>query len=445
MSDARDPQQMTPAGRRAVLGGSFGFWVDYFDIYLPVLALTPALAYFQPKSLPPATVTTLGYIVLAVTLIGRPIGAIIFGHLGDVIGRKRTTVIAVAGFSACTLLIALLPGYASWGYGAIAVLTLLRLVDGIFMGGEYTSANPLALEASPKHLRGLVGGIIGAAYPVGYLAISVTVTIVLALVPAGSLSSPYVQWGWRIPFVVGALLGVIFLAYFLRVEDSEAWKRTAQVAKPKAPLKDLFRGANFRNLAQVFLLMSGLWLGVQAAISALPGLLENYLGQPPKAVTNGLIVANAILIVAYLSYGLLSQRFGRRRMLILGGIIMGVVSTTFYGLMIGNIRAGGAFALTTLCITIVLCLTLGQWGIVTTYINERFPTSVRASGYGIGYSLAVVIPSFYSFYMLGLAKLMPYEFTPLVLVGLGGILSTLGAALGPETRDVEMASIRSID
>lgn len=441
MVQARDPEHLTAAGRRAVVGGFLGFWVDYYDIYLPVLALTPALAYFQPGGLPPAVVTTLGYLVLAVTLIGRPIGAIIFGHLGDVIGRKRTTVIAVAGFALCTFLIALLPGYASWGYSAIIALTVLRLVDGIFMGGEYTSANPLALEASPKRLRGLVGGVIGAAYPVGYLAISITVTIVLALVPSGSPGSPYVQWGWRIPFVVGSLLGVAFLIYFMRVEDSDAWKRAAEVAKPKAPLKELLRGRNLRSLAQVFLLMSGLWLGVQAAISAMPGLLENFLGQSPRAVTNALILANVVLACAYVGCGLLGQRFGRRRMLLLAAIWTAVLSTAFYGLLVANVRGGGPFLLTAICMTVVMSLTLGPWGMVTTYINERFPTSVRASGYGIGYSLAVVIPSFYSFYMLGLARLMPYEFTPLVLVALGGVLAFAGTLIGPETRDVEMAEV----
>src|SRR5205807_404341 len=170
------------------------------------------LIYFQPKNLPAPVVATLGSIVFAVALIGLPIGAFIFGHLGDVIGRRRTTMIAVAGFATFTFLIALLPGYATWGYGAIALLIVLRLLDGVFMGGEYTSANPLAMEACPKHLRGLVGGLIQAAYPIAYVAIALTVTVVLGLVPARGPDSPYVQWGWRVPCVIGALVGSVLLA-----------------------------------------------------------------------------------------------------------------------------------------------------------------------------------------------------------------------------------------
>src|SRR5437660_9908022 len=123
---------LTPAGRRAITGASFGFWVDFYDIYLPTVALTPALIYFIPKGLPVQTAATLNFLVFAVTLIGRPIGSFIFGHLGDVIGRKRTTIIAVVGFTVMTFLIALMPGYATWGYASIALLITFRLIDGVF-------------------------------------------------------------------------------------------------------------------------------------------------------------------------------------------------------------------------------------------------------------------------------------------------------------------------
>jgi MFS family permease len=433
-------EALTRHGKKAIAGAFFGLAVDFYDIYLPTVALTPAIIYFIPKGLPAQTAATLAFTVFTVTLIGRPIGAFIFGHFGDVIGRRRTTMIAVGGFGVMTLLIALLPGYATWGYTAIILLILLRLIDGIFMGGEYTSANPLAMEACPKHLRGLVGGIIQAAYPIAYIAISLTVTIMLGFMAAGKLDSPYVQWGWRIPFLIGAVLALVFLFFYTFVEESKVWEAEGQTTRTKPPLVELFTGTNFRILAQVFLMMSGLWFTVQVAISTTPGLLELNLKQPAKGVTQGLLVANIALAISYIIVALMGQAFGRRVMFILSGIWTAVLGTLFYYWMTLNASNHGSLLTTMALYTVALCLAIAPWGLVTTYITERFVTGVRASGYGVGYSLAVIIPGFLTYYMLGLGKLMPYIYTPLVFMVLGGLLQLVGALLGPETKDVEMAA-----
>jgi MFS family permease len=238
--------------------------------------------------------------------------------------------------------------------------------------------------------------------------------------------------------VIGALLGLAVLAFYARVEESRLWE-TAAAERVTAPLKDLFTGQNLRNLAQVFLMMSGLWLSVQIVISATPGLLENVLKQPAREVTNGLLVANIFLVAGYFIAALLGQRFGRRLMLIVTGVWTAVLGTLFYYLMLANAISGGTLLLTIVLYTVALCLAISPWGIVTTYLNERFPTGVRASGYGIGYSLAAILPSFFSFYLLGLERLMPYVYTPLVLIVLAGLLQIIGAWLGPETRHVDLA------
>ena len=126
-----------------------------FDVYLPIIALAPAMSFFQPDTLSPAQQSTLFYVVFALSLVGRPLGAVVFGHYSDKIGRRRTTIISMGGFALVTLLIAFLPGYETWGIGSIAALTFLRFLDGIFLGGEYTGANPLAMEYAPKDQRGL--------------------------------------------------------------------------------------------------------------------------------------------------------------------------------------------------------------------------------------------------------------------------------------------------
>ena len=140
LTGATTPPDLT--GRRAVRAACFGFFVDMFDVYLPIAVLAPALSYFIPAGLGGAAQATIFYVVFAVTLIGRPIGSAIFGHFGDRVGRRQTTLISVAGFGIVTLVIAALPGYDAWGNAAIAILVVLRLLNGIFIGGEYTAAKP---------------------------------------------------------------------------------------------------------------------------------------------------------------------------------------------------------------------------------------------------------------------------------------------------------------
>src|SRR5919202_3908166 len=150
-------QTLGPKGRKAVRGAFVGFFVDMFDVYLPIVVLAPATIYFVSSDLSaPATALVSGSI-FAATLVGRPLGAIIFGHFADAIGRRRTTIISITGFGVCTLLMALLPGYQQWGVAAGVMLIILRLVDGAFIGGEYSAANPLAMEYSPKEKRPLRG------------------------------------------------------------------------------------------------------------------------------------------------------------------------------------------------------------------------------------------------------------------------------------------------
>src|ERR1700761_9563173 len=123
--------------RRAVRAAYFGFFVDMFEVYLPVAVLAPALVYFLPPGLSASTNATIFSVVFAISLMGRPIGSMVFGHFGDRLGRRRITLISVGSFAVATLLVAALPGYAAWGGASIALLLILRLANGVFIGGEY--------------------------------------------------------------------------------------------------------------------------------------------------------------------------------------------------------------------------------------------------------------------------------------------------------------------
>ena len=436
VTEAQRSEELSPKGRNAVIGAFFGFFVDMFDIYLPVIALAPALIYFLSADISGSAQALIAGTIFAATLVGRPLGALIFGRYADKIGRKRTTIIAVSGFGAMSVVLAVLPGYEQWGIAAVVIFILVRFVDGIFVGGEYTAASPLAMEQCPKEKRGLYGAVIMTGFPLAFVAISLITFLMLSLVPAGGLDSPYVQWGWRIPFLFGALLAFAFVAYFyFFVDESELFESSGGT---ESPLRELFSGENLKSFLQVFVLMSGFWLTLNMVSAVLPGLLGSEIGLSGTSVSVVLIVAFLALTVGYVVAGVVSQRIGRRPFLIGIGLFMGVVGTFLYFLLIS--LAPGNIVVVTLLTTAIAVIVVSNWGLATTYINERFQTGVRASGFGLGYSLAVIPPAFYSFYQAGLGTIMPFKYTALPLLVIGSLLIVVGAFIGPETKDVDFGA-----
>lgn len=429
------PGELKPEAKSAIKGAWLGFFVDMFDVYLPVVVLAPALIYFLSPEMSATSAAIIGGSIFAATLIGRPLGALIFGSYADRIGRRKTAMIAVGGFGVATLLMAFLPGYQQLGITAVIIFVALRFVDGIFLGGEYTAASPLAMEHCPKEKRGYYGALIMTGFPLAYAAISLLTFLLLLVIPAGGLDSPYVQWGWRIPFVFGALIAFAFVAYYYYfVEESEVFEDEGGT---ESPLRALLRGDNLKNFLQVFVLMSGFWLSLQTVAAILPGILggDGPLGLSSNAVTFILIVVFVVSAGGYMAAGVISQSIGRRPFLALAGVGMVVLATPLYYLLISLAPSNVVVVL--LMTSALGVLVISNWGLATSYINERFQTGIRATGFGLGYSLAVIIPSFYSYYQVGLASIMPFDYTVLPLLVIGGLLLAVGAMLGPETKDVD--------
>jgi len=427
--------QRNAKANAAIRAGVLAYFVDQFDIFLPVIVLAPAMVYFQSTQASPGTSAVLSALVFAATLLGRPLGAAVFGHFADITGRKKTTLVAVAGFGVTTLLIAVLPGYSAIGLWSIGLLITLRFVDGFFLGGEYTTAVPLAMEWSPKHRRGLVGGLITGTSPGAYALIAVITLLLLQVMPSAGPNSAYAQWGWRIPFVVGAVLAAVLFVHYLRAVEEPLTQRTA--AGARSPFIELLTGPHRRALLQVFVLMSGVWLAGNMVSAVLPGLLKTHLELTSTQVTEVMLGESVAAAASYPLLGLLSQRIGRRTFYIGYGAAMAVVGSMLYALlMVAGFGFAGVLGLT----VIIGIVATGTFGPIAAYLTERFPAEIRASGYGVGYSLAIVIPAFYAFYLNGLARLVPAYLAPVVLVGLAGVLVAVGGYLGPETRDVDMGA-----
>jgi MFS family permease len=424
--------------RNAIKGAFWSEFIDMFDIYLPVVVLAPALFYVQPPNASSGTQTILASLVFITTLLGRPLGALLFGVMADRLGRRSASIYSVSGFGLVTLLIALLPGYESIGAASYWLLVGLRFIDGIFLGGGYTGAMPLAIEYSRKERRGLVGGFIIAAFCASYLSINLVALIMFEWVPLDGVHSPYAQWGWRIPFVIGAGLAFGLARYYLRsVAESELWQNETAARRAKTPLASVVRGRGGRNLAQVLLMMTGFWLTQNIITLYLPtGLLLQTLHLTGPQLTTTLLFTYGVLFFSYIGAGILGQKIGRRRFfVIVGPLIASVGAALLYVLV--NADGMSLPAIAALVCALAVLVT-SPWGVIVTYINERFATDSRATGFGIGFSLSVIVPSFYAFYMNWLSAFMPLRLTAVALLCLGGLIATAGALLGPETRDVDL-------
>jgi len=418
--DPAGPPAPDPAARRAVRGGIGGNYVDQFDIFLPVVALAPASADLFGSQ---ALATNAGLVFVA-TLLGRPLGAALFGPLADRIGRTSTTRVALAGVALTTLLIALVPGHQVLGGGTLATVVALRFLGGIFIGGEYTSAIPLAMEWSEPRRRGLLSGMVMSMSPWANATISALVLLMLSVLDPAQYSA----WGWRLPFVAGAGLAGLMLWYYRRggVADSAAWSGTT---KRSRPLRDVLVGAHRHALAQVLLMMTGLWLLTNMSVPTLTTMLHSAGSLGPRTVSFTMMCGTAASAGTMLALGHASTSAGRRRTLVGAGVLAALAAPVAFA----AVFATSSVPMAVLLVLVLQVVAVSGYGPVGAYLAERFPTAVRSSGYGVGYSLSIVVPALYPYYLPPLQATLGEIPAVATLLGLGGVLLALGAALGPRT------------
>jgi len=376
---------------------------------------------------------------LAVTLLGRPLGGLIFGHFADRLGRRRIGAITIYGFGTVSLLIACLPGAELVGaVPATTMLLALRFVEGIFLGGEYTAATPMALEYAPPRRRGLIGAVIQCSASGGPAIVAGALALTLLIAPSGDLHSPYVQWGWRLPFILGFVLSIL-VARFLRRRVEESAIQVEAVAeaggKVKSPLRMLLRGQTGRAFLQAWAIMTGAFFIINMNSSVVAQFLLTNPGYTPAdlAHTN---LFNAFAMLSYIFFGWLSDFIGRKRAL----YIAAALQLVLYPMVIISIGSGtvGSWVGLTLLSVASNALCVAPLGVLPAYINERFATVVRSSGWGVAYGTAVIIPSFFSYYMIWLSALVPFVYTAGILAALGAIIIFVATAFGPETRGIDL-------
>jgi MFS family permease len=376
MSDAG---QTASARRRILVAGTIGTAVEWYDFF--IYGLIAPLVFdqlFFPK-FDALTATLAVFATFAVGFFARPIGGVVFGHFGDRIGRKSVLLCTLLLMGLATTGIGVLPTYGRAGAIATIAVVVLRFIQGFAIGGEATAAGLMAIETSPDDKRGFSAAVIQAAGPLGVVLASFAALMISRLPEADLLS-----WGWRVPFLVSALLVVFGLYLRLRIEESALFRAAPEVAA--VPAIEAVR-THWRSIVIVFFAemaqTSYFYLTAIFTIS----FATRQLGVAKDVITQAVLLANLVALVAMPLIGAWSDRIGRKRLFLAGVVIAAASMFAFYHVVATR---------DPLLVTLAVMLAAGvihplMFSTEGSYFPELFPTRIRFTGVSIGKQLGVVL------------------------------------------------------
>lgn len=420
------------SGLRRVLLSSFaGTSIEWYDFFL--FGSAAALVFphvFFPES-DPATGTLLSFATYAVAFLARPLGGIFFGRMGDVVGRKAALVATLLLTGGGTFLMGCLPGYDTLGVAAPVLLVVLRLLQGLGLGGEWGGAVTLSAEHADaqgrQRTRGALASWVQLGVPVGNLA------AVGALTGASALMSEdaFLTWGWRLPFLVSALLVIVGLWVRLAVAESPLFQA---VERPRAPLTEALR-THWRPI----LLTVGMRICSDVsyyvfAVFALSYLTAS-LGLPKNWGLYGVILGSVLQLAIIPGSAALSDRVGRRPVYVAGAVWVGIWAFVAWPLVdSGNLVA------------ILVALAVGiagqgiMYGPMAAFIAELFDTRLRSSGASFGYQVAAIVGGAPAPLIAQLLiDRFHTTFAVTMYVALTAVIACVSALLARETRHRQLA------
>lgn len=424
----------------ASMAGTTVEWYDFF-LYGVAAALVFPAVFFPSDD--PAVGTLLALGTFAIGFVARPLGGLVFGHYGDKLGRKKLLVISLVGMGVATFAIGLLPGYATIGFAAPLLLTVLRLVQGFAIGGEWGGAVLIVSEHGGPSRRGYWASWPQAGVPFGQLLANA----LLFLLAAVQSDEAFQSWGWRIPFLLSAVLVLIGLYIRLSVEESpifqEAQRKAAELVaaghKEVVPIVDVFR----RYPREVFTAMGARFaenVCYYVFTIVITSYVQQTLGLPNSFVLGAVMIGAAVHLVVIPLWGIASDRVGRKPIYLLGAAGVGVWAFVFIALL-----NTGNFALTTVAVVGGLVFHGAMYGPQAAFLSEMFGTKVRYSGVSVGYQLASVVAG-------GLAPVIAVAlytsfgtgYAVSVYVALSALLTIIAVASYGETRHRDLAEDHAI-
>jgi MHS family proline/betaine transporter-like MFS transporter len=414
----------------AIMASLLGWSLDLFDLFI-LLFVAPELGkLFFPTSIPTLQLAAV-YASFAITLIMRPLGSAIFGSLADRTGRKRSMTIAVTGVGISTALMGALPTFHQIGMFATILFVLLRLVQGVFVGGVVASTHTIGTESVPPKYRGLMSGLIGGGGAgLGSLLASIAYFIVSAAFPGDSFG----EWGWRVMFFTGIFSSILGLFVFKSIEESPYWVQLnkSQTAKPaKTPAKTIFS----KKYLPVLLVNLTVVIGGGTAYYLTSGYLPTFLKVINKipAGTASIILmgASVVAIVSSLLFGLLSDFIGRKKTFMIIGVLNLVVLPFLYQGLAGVDTIASITAFT----FALAFLGNAAYAPVLIFLNERFPTAIRSTGTGISWNMGFAVGGMMpTFVQLASGTTQQIPITLGYFISAVFILYLIGSFIVPETK-----------
>jgi MFS family permease len=315
---------MTREEKKVIFASSLGTIFEWYDFYL-YGALAAAIGSTFFATYPEATRNIFTLLVFAAGFLVRPFGALVFGRIGDLVGRKYTFLVTITIMGLSTFLVGLLPGSASWGIAAPIILVGLRMLQGLALGGEYGGAATYVAEHAPDDRRGFYTSWIQTTATLGLF-----LSLIIILIVQNSLSKEdFTAWGWRIPFLVSAILLAISVWIRLSLAESPTFQRMKDEGKgSKAPLTEAF--GQWKNAKIALLALFGLTAG--QAVVWYNGqfyalfFLANVLKVDPQSVNIMIAIALALGSIFFVVFGWLSDKVGRKP-IIMAGLALAIVTT----------------------------------------------------------------------------------------------------------------------
>jgi SHS family lactate transporter-like MFS transporter len=387
--------------RNAVVAGFLGWTFDAFDFFVLVFVL-PVVAKDFGRSIPELALT------MTATLATRPIGAVIFGLLADRYGRRPVLMANIAFYSLMEVLSGLAPSYTSF--------LAMRLLYGIGMGGTWGVGASLVLESVPPKWRGMASGLLQEGYAVGYL------------LAAGAYYTVFPRWGWRAMFFIGVIPALVTLLISAKVQESEAWRQARTDWHT-------YRGAIFGNW-QRFLYLVLLLSMFNFFSHGTQDLYPTYLQRQRHYDVNSTAMVSAISMVGAIVGGLiignLSDRFGRRRSMIVAALLAVCVIPLWVFAPSMPLVILGAF--------LMQFMVQGAWGVIPAHINELSPPLARGFFAGFAYQMGVLIASSISYIEALLGEHFSYAAAMGGLAAAVFLLGSIVIGAGPEAKGVSFVN-----
>lgn len=370
--------------RKIAIASVIGTTVEWYDLFL--YGTASALVFnrvFFPE-LPPAVGTIVAFLTFASAYVARIVGAVIFGHFGDKLGRKSMLLISLLMMGGATVGIGLVPDYYAIGIAAPLILLALRLIQGLALGGEWGGAVLMTVEHSPAHKRGWYGSLVQVGVPAGTLIANLAFLIIIGSVSDEALLS----WGWRIPFLLSALLVAVGIYIRVTMEETPSFKQVRdEGAKAKLPFAYLIR----HHWKQVLLggvatLSTGSTFTLLVASGVAYGTDE--IGYSKDLMLWAVLTACVIALFAIPLFGKLSDKIGRKKIIAAGIIAEILLAFPFFWLL-----NTGTPALVFVAYSLMMIAFCANYGPIATFLAELFGSKIRYSGLSVAYMLSGLLGS----------------------------------------------------